>query len=535
MRLFFWFLLIIGILQLYSCANIVSPTGGPKDIAPPKVLKTIPSNLSTDFKGSDIAIFFNEYVQLKDVENQLIISPPLNKTPEIKIKGKSIQVHLNEQLKENTTYNINFSNAISDLTENNIIENFQYVFSTGKFIDSLYITGKVMNAKNLAPEKKILVMIYENTSDSVPYKERPLYFSKTKENGTFKITNIKNGNFKLFALKDENSNYLYDQPSENIAFPDNLINSQNQDSITLRLFENKSSKQRLLKASSEGYGKISFIFSQPNNPLSINLLNTTSKKEWALFENSRNSDTLIFWYTEPAADSMHFVLSDAKGPVDTAHVLLDKKGTKTRNKFQLQLTTNILYSVDLNSNIYLKSSHPIKDYDSKKILLFEDSIIKNNYTISKDSSAFRQFILQYPWKENAKYKLMIPKGTFLDIFDLKNDSLTYNFSTKGIDDYGTLKLKLQVPLSPSNCIVQLLDEKENVVRENFTKGDETIQYNYLEPKKYKLKLILDSNGNKRWDTGNYLQKRQPEKTLYYTEAITVRANWDVEIEWKIKP
>lgn len=531
------FLFIAVIIQFYSCANIVSPTGGPKDTTPPRMAKATPENYSTNFKASDIGIYFDEYIQLKDIEGQLIISPPLEKMPDIKLKGKGFQLHINEQLKENTTYTINFSNAIGDLTENNIIEDFQYVFSTGSYIDSLYITGKVKNAKSHLPEKNVLVMLYENTSDSVPYKERPLYFGKTKENGEFKITNLKKGNLKLFALKDENSNYLFDQPAENIAFPDSLIDTQRKDSITLRLFENQNSKQRLLRASSEGFGKIVFIFSQPFHPLSINLLGEASKKEWELIENSKNRDTLIYWYTEPTTDSLHFLLSDDKGPVDTAHIELDEKVTKSaKNKFGLYISTNIsVNSFNLSSNIHLRPNHPIKDLDSKKIILLEDSIAKTNFTISKDSTLLRQYNLQYPWKENARYKLLLPKGTFLDIFGLTNDSLIYNFGTKGIEDYGTLRLKLNVPFSPTGYVVQLLDEKDNVNREHFIKGDEVIQYEYLDPKKYRLKIIFDSNGNNRWDSGNYLERKQPEKTFFYAELITVRANWDMEVEWKIKP
>jgi hypothetical protein len=529
--------LLFAVLQWYSCATVVAPTGGPKDVTPPKVLKSLPGNFSTGFKSKTIVLYFSEFVQVKDLDNQLIISPPLKRAPDVKVKGKSIIVQFNDTLKDNTTYNINFGGAISDITESNLLDNFQYVFSTGPSIDSLFVKGKVINARTLLPEKDVLVMLYDQFSDSLPYKERPLYFAKSKENGAFKITNLKQGAYKLVALKDGNANYLFDQPSEKIAFVQDTVFSASEDTLTLRLFEDQNNKQHLVKARSAGFGKIVFVFAKPENPLTVQLLEQgASKKEWAITEYSIHKDTLTYWYTDPPADSLHFVLTTNNGKADTIHVALEKQEKKSKIKFRLDVKSNISGGpFQLNSPVLLETSHPIKNYTAAAIQLFEDSTKITNYTFSQTDSALRHFSLSYPWKENTKYKVYIPAKTFYDIYDLPNDTLVYSFKTKAQDDYGKMALKLTFP-KPGHYIVQLLDEKDHVIRENDldSQGYDMLYYNYLDPAKYALNIVEDSNGNRRWDSGTYLKKAQPEKIRIYHELISIRANWDVEIDWKIK-
>jgi hypothetical protein len=524
-------------LQCVSCATMVTPTGGPKDVKAPTVLKSVPSNFATGFNASTIALAFSEYIQLKDIENQLIISPPLQKTPEIKVKGKGITITFKETLKENTTYNINFGNAISDITEGNVLENFHYVFSTGSYIDSLSVNGKVINAQSLQPEKDVMVMLYDQFNDSLPFKERPLYFAKSKENGQFQITNLKRGAFKLFALKETNGNYLFDQPSEKIAFMEDKVLSSNKDTLLLSLFEDESKRQRLIKSRAEKFGKIVFAFSKPYQQPFLDLLNpVASKKEWSLTEYSKNSDTLTFWYTDPPADSLHFIFTYPTGKADTAHVALEPREKKSKN-FQLAVTSNATNSsFNIKTPVLFETSHPIKNYNASLISLIEDSIGVKNFKLQQtDSLGLRHFLLNYAWKENAKYKILIPKKTFIDIYDLTNDTVLFNFKMKSQEDYGQMALKISFPNS-GHYIVQLLDEKEHLLTERKinTQGDENLQLNYLDPNKYIIKVVEDKNANGRWDSGSYLEKRQPEKIWKYHEPISIRSNWDVQVDWKIK-
>jgi len=213
----------IAFLVLYSCANIVAPTGGPRDEDPPVVLSSNPPNFSPNFKGNQFRIFFDEFVQLKDINQKLLISPPFEKQPEVRIRGKSIIVQFDEELRENTTYNFFFGDAIVDNNEGNAIPNFQFVFSTGPYVDSLSIAGKVNDAFSLKPSAGIYVMLYDNIYDSVPYLERPVYLAKTDKEGNFGISNIREGQYKIFAIEDLNANFQYDLPNERIAFLDSLI------------------------------------------------------------------------------------------------------------------------------------------------------------------------------------------------------------------------------------------------------------------------------------------------------------------------
>ncbi|HSH52404.1 MAG TPA: Ig-like domain-containing protein, partial [Bacteroidales bacterium] len=211
------------IFWISGCAKIVAPTGGPKDVDPPKVLSSNPPNYSTNFEGDKIEITFDEFIQLKDLNQNLVVSPPIEEKPEITVKGKSLIIEFFTELIDSTTYNIYLGNSVQDYNEGNPIENFQYVLSTGKYIDSMSVEGKVLNAFNLLPQEDVLVMLYSNFSDSVPIKNIPEYISKTNEEGFFQINNIRNETFKIFALRDANKNYLYDLPNEGIAFSDSIV------------------------------------------------------------------------------------------------------------------------------------------------------------------------------------------------------------------------------------------------------------------------------------------------------------------------
>src|ERR1051325_4815498 len=225
-------LLILTILLLAACATQSVPTGGPKDVTPPKVMQSVPDSATTHFKGKTIDVELNEYVNLNNPLDQIIISPPLDKKPEIYLKGKHVIIEIKDTLRKNTTYTINFGNSIADLREGNVLTNYRLAFSTGAYVDSLIFKGKVENAYSGAPEKDVLVMLYNEHDDSVPIKKKPFYFAKTTADGSFLITNIATGHYKLFVLKDANNNYLFDQPSESIAFANALLQMQAEHSDT---------------------------------------------------------------------------------------------------------------------------------------------------------------------------------------------------------------------------------------------------------------------------------------------------------------
>jgi hypothetical protein len=222
-KMLFFIAGILLIMFFMACANVVAPTGGPKDEDPPVVIRSVPLNYSPNYNGEQIRIFFDEFIVLNDLRQQLLVSPPLENTPEIRVRGRNLIIDIEDELRPNTTYSIFMGDAVRDNTEGNAIPNFRFVFSTGDFVDSLSLGGKVVNAFTLEPEEAVFVMLYDSIYDSIPYKERPVYLSKTNKEGEFSITNMKEGSYLMFGLVDNNGNFLYDLPDEKIAFLDSLV------------------------------------------------------------------------------------------------------------------------------------------------------------------------------------------------------------------------------------------------------------------------------------------------------------------------
>jgi len=599
--------IIAGLFIAPGCAKVGSPTGGPKDITPPKIVESKPGNYSTNFSSKRIEITFDEFVQLKNIYNELIISPPLKERPENKLKGKSLVVDLNNELKENTTYTLNFGNAIADNNEGNVLANFEFVISTGDYVDSLSVTGKLVNAFNLKPEKDpVFIMLHENLKDSAPYFEIPSYIGKTNKDGAFAINNIKADTFRIFALKDANLNLLFDA-NEKIAFvdssfvispeliettcyylADSLLPADSTaadlklrgfaiDSITgdtlkveeklkyalhvnLFLFQEENIYQYLIAKERETREKLVFAFKRPlYDSLVIEPLNFDYGRDWFIKEKSVNNDTIIYWITDSLisnidtvslklkytvvdtvnnyviqTDTINLKYREQKSKKQPVRKTREDQNTEEKDKY-LNLTFNVAKraTVDLNKSIWISSDKPVATYNSSLIKLYklEDTLeLVQPFTFIKDSVRLRKFKLTTQWEERMNYKLLIEPGAFTDIYGLSNDTVLINFATQRADYYGALILTAENVVSP--LIIQLLGENESLVKEKYVSQNSIITFDYLEPKKYLLKIIYDDNNNRHWDTGNYLRKIQPEKVKYYTGDINVRSNWDVEIAWK---
>jgi len=544
------FILLLFSLFIVSCAQVVAPSGGPIDKTSPKILHYLPDSAQLNFTSKSIKIDFDEFIQLHDLNNQLIISPPLKYTPDISVKNKSLVIELNrkEILKPNTTYCINFGNALQDFNENNAKENFNYIFSTGSVIDSLTVKGNVRNAFDLKTEKGIVVMLYNDLNDSCVYKQQPDYFAKTVADGSFQLNNIKNGTYKIVAIKDDNSNYKYDGESEKIGFINKPIVVSEKKNIALELFQEPSKKVFLKKYIHHQYGKITFIFNQGSDSIRLIPLNVSLPSDQVIVDFSKNKDTLTYWLKKYTQDSLKLILRNGNIVIDTVEIKMIRKAEALRSKkdpLKLQLLNNFNgnQSVDLNSIPTLIFSHPLNQIETTAnfVDLKQDSVaIKTkqklqyntrlNYVYINYSDSIKNDLML---KENTNYQLFIPPGTFTDIFGLTNDTIKINFKTREEVFYGTIKLNITVPETKKNYIVQLLDEQEKILAEHRIKKSEELNFKYLYPKKYMLKLIYDTNNNGKWDSGNYLKKQQPEKVLYNKEIINIRSNWDVDLEWKI--
>ncbi|MEO5571478.1 MAG: Ig-like domain-containing protein [Bacteroidia bacterium] len=522
------------LLFLVSCANRVIPSGGIKDIIPPEIVSSAPENYSINFDKKEIRVEFNESIQLEELNKQLIISPLIDPLPEVTTNKRTLKIRFENPLKENTTYTFNFGSAIADVHEKNIMENFLLVFSTGDYLDSLSVSGNITYAENLKTEKGIMVMLYKEHDDSVPYKKIPDYFSRTDSTGNYKISNISSGLFKIFALKDKNSNYLFDQPGEAIAFSDSLIAMSDSAQENLKLFVNPPGKIHLTNAAVEAPGKLRIIFNTRADSVSLEPL-SFSKNPWQMEEYSLNRDTLMLWMNDTTIDSLRIALLQNEQPFDTALFVLKRKSSGRGSQakafsFMSGATGGIL---DAGKDLLLQFNTPVETIDESKIIFKTDSVITTGVIYSFTDSVKRNLLVNYKWKENSNYELTFLPGAFKDMFTIENDTAKISFHLKPATEYGTVLLKLKTDDKSPQYIIQLVNDKDEVIREKSITSSAVVNFDFLNPGSYRFKIISDENKNNRWDTGNYLKKIQPEKVVYYMERITIRANWDLEQEWDL--
>ena len=521
------------IFSLESCAIQVPPDGGKKDVEAPHLISSAPANYSTLFNGHDIRLNFNEFISLNDIGSQLIVSPLLKYPPETKIRKKTLLIHIQDTLLENTTYTINFGQGITDYNEGNKLENFQYVFSTGPIIDSLDIRGKIETAFDHKTGKGVLALLYHRNTDSLPYLERPLYFSRTNDSGQFRISNISPGSYKLIGLKETDGNYLYSQGEELIGFPDSQIEA-NTENVNLKIFR-EIPPLRFLRAYSEFPGKAVIVFNAPSDTIKWKWLTDTTKLNIYSLNFSNEHDTINIWYKNILADSLSFRF-DHISLKDTITIRLFKQTEESKGRRRvamsiipgnLQTTLQHLYLP-----YYLQSNRPIALADFDKIIFLEDSL-REKPQFEFTDSLHMKFNLKYKWKSKSKYSLFIPPRTFTDIFGTENDTVQLSFTAHGEADYGSVKINFQ-KMDVIPYILQLIDDAGVVIYREFKcSHDTTVELFYLDPRVYRVKLIRDRNGNGKWDTGNYLNHIQPEEIEFYPEGITVRANWDVEVHIKV--
>ena len=526
---------------LASCAQILTPGGGPKDTKPPRVLKYSPDSAATNFKGKKIVIHFDEYVQLTDLNNQLIISPPMNDAPDVNIRKKDIVIDLKDSLLPNTTYTISFGNSIRDITENNILDNFRYVFSTGPVIDSLKISGKVSSAATLNGEKGIDVMLYRTLGDSVPLKQKPYYFTKTRADGTFQFTNLKAGTYKLFALDDRNSDYLYNNTEERIAFAnDPIVLNANIDTLNMYLFREDPKKQKLLKSTQTGLGRFEFVYALPMKNPKVSVESSLPSKAEMYTENSRNGDSINVWINNFTGDSITFQIEDSRTILDTVRMAMTKPSnkhsrgqvfTEDSRKLKLGCNTNLGSIFDLGKPLVIVANNPLKSFNAKDFIIMRGKdTLKTDISLSENK---RSLSFSYVFEEDSSYSLFVKPGAATDCFGQKNDTLKSKFKIQEANYYGTLSVKL-TGLPAGNYILKLVNEKDEIIREQKISDQPSAKFEMLSPGIYRLKLIADENKNGRWDSGNYMQHRQPEKVIYYVNPVKMRSGWDMDVEWIFK-
>jgi uncharacterized protein (DUF2141 family) len=515
-----------------DCAKKGNPSGGPRDTIPPVIVRSSPENYSINFKGSEIEIRFDEYIKLKDLTKQLIISPPMKYTPVITplSASKTLKIKILDTLKPNTTYSFNFGKSIVDNNEENEFEYFKYIFSTGSYIDSLNVSGKVRDAKLISPEIPTTVMLYEANEtfkDSLIYSEKPTYITVTKDStGTFELTNLKEGTYLLLALKETNNNYTFQPKTDKIGFVSEMISVPTDSTYTLTLF-NETPAYKLSRPSQIGKNHIIFGYEGRADSLNIDLLSQVPKDYVSTTFKDEIKDTLHYWF-KPAIETDSLVFKVANGSkIDTTVVRMRELYNDSLNITAVK--TGIL---KLKDTFKLRSNTPLVSFNSEKfqVMAKDSSLVEATVKLNKEYNWAEVFFKK---QEEQIYTLKLLPGALTDFFEKTNDTLQFNVNTRLVSEYGTLSLTL-VNVDRYPIIVQLVNSKYTIVAEEYVSENKTVYFDELSPEKYFLRIIYDDNQNGSWDTGSFLNRMEPEKIIYYPKQIEVRANWSLNETFTLK-
>lgn len=598
-------------LLLASCANMGAPDGGWYDETPPRVVGASPADNATNVTAKKIVINFDEYIKIDNPTENVIVSPPQIEAPEIKAAGKSIVVELKDTLKPNTTYTVDFSDAISDNNEGNPMGSYTYSFSTGESIDTMEVSGYVLNAQDLEPIKGICVGLYSDLSDSIVHKQPMVRISRTDSRGHFVIKGVAPGQYRAFALQDADGNFVYNQKSEVIGFSPTVFNTSAKpdvrqdtiwadslhirdikrvnythfypDDIVLRAFAAPMTDRYLLKSERRDERHIDLFFSYGGTELpQIRGLNFNEQGAFDL-EASVKGDTLMYWLRDTALvnqDSLNievkYMMTDSLGALqlhtDTLQMLAkesyakrmkdrqkeydtwQKKQEKNKKKGlaydsimppkALEVKIGGASALDPDKNIAFDFPTPLATVDTSKIHLYaqHDSVWyaspclfvqRRDSTVTPINAIYgsnrRMYELRGEWRPDIEYSMECDSAAFVDIYGLASKPIKQGFKVKSLDEYSTILFNIQ-GLEGQQLIMQLLDAQDNVAKQAKVVNS-TAEFFYVEPKTYYARLIVDANGNGRWDTGDYDQQLAPEQVFYYPEKIECKAKWDVTQSW----
>ena len=525
-RILSFFFLVAVVLATLQCARRGTPTGGPKDTTPPVLIKAEPENLTTEFKAKKIKLYFDEYIKLEDVQNQLIVSPPLKYNPEVIPQGgasKYVEITLKDTLLENTTYTLNFGQSIVDNNEGNPNSFLTYVFSTGTYIDSLTVSGVVKDAFNKNADEFISVMLYEIDTaytDSTTYNKPPNYITNTLDSTTiFQLKYLKAGKYAIIAIKDEAKNNVFDQNTDKIGFIEDTVYLPTDTVYLLNLF--KEIPNYILKTPNyAAANKIIFGYSGGDQKLDIEALTEIPDSIRTLVVKDPEKDTLNYWFTPFEIDSIIFkVTNERLRKIDTFTVKPRKLAADS-----LMLIPSHRSKINFADEFYITSSIPVVAIDTTKMSIFNKDTIAVNFKAQLDTAQNRM-LMDFEKEPDEIYYLNLLPNSITDFFGESNDTINYRLSTGGYADYGNLRLNLAGEITYP-ILEQLTDEKGKLYREIYLSEATAIDFNTLEPGNYLIRIIFDSNANGRWDTGNYLKKIQPERVIYYPGVIEMRANWE---------
>jgi len=521
--------LFFSVFLIFGCANRQNPQGGPRDRTPPKLLKATPPNMTRNFNAKEIRLDFDEFFKLNNMYQEITMSPTPAKPPEYNIRKKTLVIDLKDTLEKNTTYVINFGKSIVDVNEGNLLKNFTYVFSTGAHIDSLSVSGSVINTLTQEREKEATVMLFTRKQDSLLFgKKKPTVYTNTDTAGNFTLSNLHPDDYYIYALKETSPNKIYDKDDELIAFLKNGIHlSKDTFNIQLKLFKQIPTKFRLVDRRFDLDGKMFFSFNKQLDNPSLKILSPSDFDRQKIVDISKTKDTAILYMRNMDFDSIKVAFLENNKPIDTTILRKGRKEAFTRTlsfKYNISNDGKLRPATDLT----ITANFPINTFEPTLITLKEDSTEISNFNLVRDTANLKIFTLPYRWKQNAVYTLTFEADAFSDIYGDKNKRIFRRFQLDKPENYSLLTLKVTVPDTAKQYVVELLNDQKKVLRSDIVRKNTSIAYkNYLTGK-YQVRVVYDANRNGKWDSGNVKQKLQPENIWLNESLITLRPNWEQE-------
>ncbi|GHT75748.1 hypothetical protein AGMMS50262_11990 [Bacteroidia bacterium] len=566
----------------YACASIGTPEGGDYDVEPPQFVGSNPPPNTTNFDKNKISLFFNEYIAIDNPSTSVIITPPQKRAPKIQAIGKKVSVELRDSLLPNTTYTFDFTNGIVDNNEQNALEGLTFAFSTGDVVDSLVISGRLLNAENLEPMPNIMVGIHSDLSDTAFTTLPFLRTSQTNELGKFWIRNVAPGAYRLFALNDANRDFKFDSPEEMIAFDDSLIIPSFEpavrmdtiwkdsltvdslievhytrftpDNVILRLFKEDYATQYLTKSerTSPQQFVLTFNAGTQKPPAVYPLEEEENTEDWIITEQSPDRKIWTYWMKDSLLYQkdtlkmvvnyeMHDTLHHLVPITDTLRLVHKKTEVPKKGKEKdappsrdfLKITVSPSGTMEVYDTLKFTFSEPVEALDTRLIhirqkvdTLFED----RDFRMIQNSLNPRVFYVDTLWNYEQEYQITIDSASIFSIYGKENDSTGVNIKVKKEDDYRNLYVKISGITGAG--FGQLLNENDQVVRQAILEDGE-LAFEDLKPDKYYLRYIEDTNGNGQWDTGNYAENRQPENVYYYPAFFEIKSFWADTESWDV--
>jgi hypothetical protein len=581
-------------LYMFSCANPgAGPTGGPRDSIAPVVLSTIPGPHATNFNERQIEINFNEYVVANNLASTMVISPPLAEKTDVRTRGKSIVIKIDEDLVPGRTYSVDFKDGIKDYNEGNVLQGFRMLFSTYDKIDTLQVKGYLLDVFSLEPVEDAIVTLYSINHDSVFQTMRPDFIAKPDKNGFFLFDNLPaNENYRLFGLIDGDKDLMFSQENEKVAFIDSVIAPkahyvarvdtlyEENDTIISEgyteflpgpvnayLFEHDQFNQYIDEVERDKNDHMLLTFGESLTDSFRYEIPGQEDNNWSYLEYGADKDSVELWITDTTlvnTDSLYLAVTYTS--TDTANQFISitdtldmffqaekdaKSKSRGRNKEEedtlaqpelFSLSSNLTSSTfDLNSRLLLVAPSPIQSLPGQAVSLqvqVNDSTYNPvDFTLHKLKKSERKYSVDFKVEENSSYKLEVDSASALTLTGIPNEPFQMKFNSREMGYYGAVILDISGFSGPA--IIQLLedgkDEKLVMQMDTIVSEGKDLMLSYLSPGNYRVKLIDDRNNNGQWDTGDYEESILPERVYYLPKVLEIKSNWEIKESWQIDP